>query len=100
VRRTSARRCPVRFRCLVALLALLVAEVSAGCSSGPQSDSGTTASRVTSTTGKVAIAPQFSYAQTFGEGLAAVRIGDDTTGNWGYIDLHGMTWRAYAGWLM
>jgi len=37
-------------------------------------------------TGQIVINPQFDAAQNFSEGLAAVRIGDDTTGKWGFID--------------
>ena len=36
-------------------------------------------------TGKMVIPPQFSPAKDFSEGLAAVRIGDATTGKWGFI---------------
>jgi len=44
---------------------------------------------VTEQTGKFIINPQFDYARIFGEGLAPVRIGDDKTGKWGYIDKQG-----------
>ena len=30
---------------------------------------------------------QFDAASDFSEGLAAVRIGDDKTGKWGFIEL-------------
>lgn len=36
-------------------------------------------------TGQIVINPQFDEAQPFSEGLAAVRIGDDETGKWGFI---------------
>ena len=39
--------------------------------------------------GRVAILPQFGWADSFSEGLAAVRIGDKRTGKWGYIDKTG-----------
>ena len=44
---------------------------------------------VTEQTGKFVINPQFNFANDFSEGLAAVRIGDDKTGKWGYIDKQG-----------
>jgi hypothetical protein len=40
-------------------------------------------------TGKMVINPQFDAAYGFNDGLAAVRIGDDQTGKWGYIDKQG-----------
>jgi WG containing repeat len=40
-------------------------------------------------TGKVVISPQFDVASEFSQGLAAVRIGDDTSGKYGYIDKTG-----------
>jgi hypothetical protein len=40
----------------------------------------------TSKTGQIVINPQFDAADAFSEGLAAVRIGDDKTGKWGFID--------------
>src|ERR1039457_842039 len=40
----------------------------------------------TSKTGQIVINPQFDGADAFSEGLAAVRIGDDKTGKWGFID--------------
>src|ERR1035441_6646417 len=43
----------------------------------------------TSKTGQIVINPQFDGADAFSEGLAAVRIGDDKTGKWGYIDKAG-----------
>ena len=44
---------------------------------------------VTEQTGKFVINPQFDSANDFREGLAEVRIGDDKTGKWGYIDKQG-----------
>jgi len=44
---------------------------------------------LTEQTGKYAINPQYSSADNFSEGLAAVRIGDDKTGKWGFIDKTG-----------
>jgi hypothetical protein len=39
----------------------------------------------TSESGRFVINPQFDEADRFSDGLAAVRIGDDKTGKWGYI---------------
>lgn len=36
-------------------------------------------------TGKLVVNPQFDYASDFADGLALVRIGDDKTGKYGYI---------------
>jgi hypothetical protein len=36
-------------------------------------------------TGHFVIKPQFSETYQFAEGLAAMRIGDTTTGKWGFI---------------
>jgi hypothetical protein len=41
------------------------------------------------TTGKFQIAPQFTAARPFSEGLAAVKVGDEVKGLWGYIDRTG-----------
>jgi hypothetical protein len=40
---------------------------------------------------KLVVAPQFDgvWLGTFKQGLASVRIGDDKTGKWGFIDKHG-----------
>ena len=38
------------------------------------------------TTGKLAIQPQFDGASAFHEGLAAVRVGAESSGKWGFID--------------
>ena len=37
--------------------------------------------------GKIAIDPQFDFADMFsrGDGLAAVRVGDAKSGKWGYV---------------
>lgn len=40
-------------------------------------------------TGEIVIAPQFGLADKFSEGLAAVRVGDDQTGKYGFIDKQG-----------
>jgi hypothetical protein len=40
-------------------------------------------------TGQFAINPQFDGAAPFINGLAAVRVGDEKTGKWGYIDERG-----------
>ncbi len=44
---------------------------------------------VTENTGKFVINPQFDYANYFSEGLAAIRIGDDKTGKYGFINKKG-----------
>jgi hypothetical protein len=41
------------------------------------------------TTSKFQIAPQFTNARPFSEGLAAVKVGDGTEALWGYIDRTG-----------
>jgi hypothetical protein len=35
--------------------------------------------------GRYVIAPQYRDARPFSEGMAAVRIGDEKTAQWGYI---------------
>ena len=35
------------------------------------------------------IAPQFVMVDSFSDGLAAVYVGDPTTGKWGFINKHG-----------
>jgi hypothetical protein len=37
----------------------------------------------------MAIAAQFDFADSFSGGLAAVRVGDEETGKFGYIDTQG-----------
>ena len=66
------------------MLAVLLL-TAAGCSS--PSTTATPAS--TATTGTIVITPQFDSAQSFSDGVAAVRIGDARTGRWGYIDKAG-----------
>jgi serine/threonine protein kinase len=46
-------------------------------------------SLVTENTGKFAINPLFDEAEYFYDGLAAIRIGDHTTGKYGFIDKEG-----------
>ena len=60
---------------------------AAGCSSPPQTETpAVVASTPTSLeTGTFVINPQFDFPSSFSEGLAAVRIGDDETGRWGFI---------------
>ena len=60
---------------------------AAGCSSPPQTETpAVVASTPTSLeTGAFVINPQFDSAGSFSEGLAAVRIGDDETGKYGFI---------------
>src|SRR5260370_3566002 len=53
------------------------------------SDNPTAASDKTSKTGLLVINPQFDMTERFSEGLAAVRIGYDKTGKWGFIDKEG-----------
>ena len=35
--------------------------------------------------GRIVINPQFNVADSFSDGLAMIRIGDDKTGKWGFI---------------
>lgn len=44
----------------------------------------------TELTGKFVINPQFAEAYSFREGLAAVKVGDEKTGKWGFIDTKGL----------
>ena len=72
----------------VASFVVLLTLGIAACSSSSQPDVGTQATAappVTSATGRMVINPQFDSTYQFSEGLAAVRIGDDKTGKWGYI---------------
>ena len=76
-----------------ALIVLLVLSVLFGCQkSSDQTSSqiaGSPVTKVTEQTGRVVINPQFDAALHFADGLAAVRIGDENTGKWGYIDKQG-----------
>ena len=76
-----------------ALIVLLLLSVLFGCQkSSDQASSPIAASavtKVTEQTGRVVINPQFDAALRFADGLAAVRIGDENTGKWGYIDKQG-----------
>ncbi len=76
-----------------ALIALLLLTVLFGCQRGSDQASSPTAgpsgTKVTEQTGRVAINPQFDAALRYADGLAAVRIGNDNTGKWGYIDKQG-----------
>ena len=76
-----------------ALVVLLLLSVLFGCQkSSDQASSPIAASavtKVTEQTGRVVINPQFDAALRFADGLAAVRIGDENTGKWGYIDKQG-----------
>jgi len=79
-------------RCLVGVVAVLVVG-AAGCSSPSQTE---TPAVVASTptglkTGSFVINPQFGGAWLFNEGLARVRIGDNTTGKHGFIDKTGLS---------
>ena len=40
-------------------------------------------------TGEIVINPQFDYAGCFSEGLAVIRVGDQNTGKFGFIDKTG-----------
>jgi len=76
--------------CAVGLVAVLLVG-AAGCSTPPQTE---TPAEVASTptsleTGTFVINPQFDIVESFSEGLARVRIGDDTTGKHGFIDKTG-----------
>ncbi len=42
-----------------------------------------------SKTGEMIIAAQFDYASAFSDGLASIRIGDEKTGKYGFIDKEG-----------
>jgi len=71
------------FAGVLAVIGLIVA-----CRSSQISDAGvqrTTVLSTTSESGRFVINPQFDEADQFSDGLAAVRIGDDKTGKWGYI---------------
>ena len=68
------------------MIILLTALLLAGCE---KSDSVSSSPPVTAQTGKVVIAAQFDEAMPFSEGLAAVKIGTDKAGKWGYIDKQG-----------
>src|SRR5665647_783442 len=46
-------------------------------------------SQTVETTGKIVINPQFDGAGPFSDGVAVVRVGDDKTGKYGYIDKQG-----------
>src|SRR5580658_10175383 len=71
---------------LAAILVFSCVLLSCGKNS---SDSSTTASDKTSKAGLLLINPQFDLADPFSEGLAAVRVGDDKTGKWCFVDTHG-----------
>ena len=67
---------------------------AAGCSSPsktatPASAATTASTATTAKTGTIVINPQFNSADSFSDGLARVRIGDFTTGKWGFIDKTG-----------
>jgi hypothetical protein len=77
-------------RCVVGVVAVLLVG-AAGCSSPSQTETdAVVASTPTSLkTGTFVINPQFDGAFSFSEGLAVVRIGDDATGKYGFIDKTG-----------
>ena len=76
-----------------ALSVLLLLSVLFGCQKSPDQASSPIAAsavtKVTEQTGRVVINPQFDAALRFADDLAAVRIGDESTGKWGYIDKQG-----------
>jgi hypothetical protein len=80
-------------RSMKALFVLLFLSVLFGCQKNPDQASSPVAApaatKVTEQTGRVVINPQFDAALRFADGLAAVRIGDENTGKWGYIDKQG-----------
>ncbi len=80
-------------RSVKALVVLLLLSVLFGCQrSSDQASSQIAASavtKVTEQTGRVVINPQFDAALRFADGLAAVRIGEESAGKWGYIDKQG-----------
>ncbi len=65
------------------MLAVLLLAAT-GCSS-PSKTATPAAAPTTAKTGIIVINPQVDGAGSFSDGLAAVRIGDDKTGKWGYI---------------
>ena len=69
----------------LAVLLAMVCVVACG-TSAKRSDSPTSAP---SRTGLIVINPQFDWAGQFSEALAQIRIGDDKTGKWGFIDKQG-----------
>jgi hypothetical protein len=78
-------------RAQIALLVLL--SFLFGCQKSPDQASSTVAApaatKVSEQTGRVVINPQFDTGRRFADGLAAVRIGDEKAGKWGYIDKQG-----------
>ena len=76
-----------------ALIVLLLLSVLFGCQKSSDQASlpiaASAVTKVTEQTGRVVIDPQFDAALRFADGLAAVRIGDENTGKWGYIDKQG-----------
>ena len=69
------------------MLAVLLL-TAAGCSS-PSKTATPASAATTAKTGTIVINPQLDWADSFSDGLARVRIGDDTTGKWGFIDKTG-----------
>ncbi len=67
---------------------LLVAVFTLSCGNRKSDESAAPSDRG-SKTGLLVINPQFDLAESFSDGLAAVRIGDGKTGKWGFIDKDG-----------
>ena len=78
-------------RRLGGMLVVLLVVTATGCSSPSKSTRVPVAvEAVTSSkTGIIVINPQFDLANSFSDGLAAVRIGDVLTGEWGFVDKTG-----------
>ncbi len=80
-------------RALPNCVLLLAAVFAAACGSsqggkaGPAGRPGTAATEAPPA--KLAIAAQFARASSFSEGLAAVQVGEQGTGKWGFIDKSG-----------
>ena len=76
----------------VALIALLALDFVAACQERQHAGTPPEAPQTYRTIAGArlfVISPQFDSAEEFKEGLAAVRVGDDKTGKWGFIDKQG-----------
>ena len=75
---------------LFGVFMLIFLSASCGGEKGSPNDAGDDdIGGVTEQTGKMVINPQFDWADDFHEGLALVRIGDNKTGKFGFIDKSG-----------
>jgi len=75
-----------RMKTLQYLIALLFFCSLCGCNA---SSGDKPATKDESTLGQMVIIPQFEEVLPLTKGLAPVKIGDDKTGKWGYIDKQG-----------